>query len=188
MYAYAANNPIKYTDPDGNSSFWDDSIKGFQLTFNVLQNVGNTKAATDFSEFMNTTPEFWIVLGITGSLIGTGYLCYNNIEGLKSFVDDSIAWCSDANQFFLDKGLDIQKRTFTYKQDAGFMIKVDFSKIGFSGESFTLGSDNIFSLPIDRYSSVEAKLNYFLNISFKDIKNDSKLNQFDISLGMVYKF
>ncbi|WP_318677105.1 hypothetical protein [Treponema sp.] len=68
------------------------------------------------------------------------------------------------------------------------MIKVDFSKIGFSGESFTLGSDNIFSLPIDRYSSVEAKLNYFLNISFKDIKNDSKLNQFDISLGMVYKF
>lgn len=188
LYHYAGNNPVKYTDPDGNSSFWDDSIKGFQLTFNVLQNVGNTKAATDFSEFMNTTPEFWIVLGITGSLIGTGYLCYNNIEGLKSFVDDSIAWCSDANQFFLDKGLDIQKRTFTYKQDTGFMIKVDFSKIGFSGESFTLGSDNIFSLPIDRYSSVEAKLNYFLNISFKDIKNDSKLNQFDISLGMVYKF
>ncbi|WP_318677106.1 hypothetical protein [Treponema sp.] len=100
LYAYAGNNPVKYTDPDGNSSFWDDSIKGFQLTFNVLQNVGNTKAATDFSEFMNTTPEFWIVLGITGSLIGTGYLCYNNIEGLKSFVDDSIAWCSDANQFF----------------------------------------------------------------------------------------
>ncbi|MCR5290955.1 MAG: RHS repeat-associated core domain-containing protein, partial [Treponema sp.] len=117
LYHYAANNPLHYTDPTGLFDCLEDSQTGFLLWFNAAMDPQNIDTLNSVSDFMNTNPEFWGVLGGTGAILGTGYGIYSLCPPIKSFVDGCCDWARGFNNDLLSNGFDISDISYNYNNN-----------------------------------------------------------------------
>ena len=138
MYAYGANNPVRYIDPTGQfikevkhlwtgiKQFFDFSKKGFSRWAGAVMNPENINSLNAVTNFMNESPQFWGVLGATGLLVAGGYKLYSTSPKIKMFVDGWCDYAVELNEAWLNKGGDILNTSYKYiiNDETRFTIKI----------------------------------------------------------------
>ena len=185
MFAYAANNPVRYIDPNGRFNAVDDTIKGFTLWFNAFSNPTNFNTLNEVSDFMNATPEFWLYALIGGITAGEYAFCYTS-EDFRITLGKLKTNFNLIDDFLKSKGFYILERSYIYKFDSG-QIKLDFSSTSISLSDFNFAANNRALLPINETIAFVAELNFAAKVIFSNIK-ESSLDIFEIKFSLQLNY
>ena len=181
MYAYAANNPVHYIDPEGQfikeirqfytkaKQFGDFLKDGVSRWGAAVMNPENLNSLNDVTKFMNENPQFWGVLGATGILTAGGYKLYSTLPNLKRFVDGWYDYALELNEDWLNRGGDILNCSYKYNINDETCVTVKIQNI--SGIKTDILLEKIlYKINNEKGNILKVNMN-FKALDIKDTKN-----------------
>ena len=188
LYAYAGNNPVKYTDPDGRESgdydIFEDTKKGFNLALDVWKNKDKPFPNTftrDFEDFVNKYPEFWAYAAGAGALVGLGYGLYSSVTWINDLVSTCEYEYRIVNNYLKDNGIDIWNQTLFGKDwDSNISYSFDFKGSSITGENIKLKTLSTMSIPINDDTTFSLKLSCCLNFYYSDCKDKTRFDFYKV--------